>query len=76
MKSAKVRCWTVWSQSSGGKLNRLVVIAANLDDGKEISGYTIDKVIAGRKAWMFWDRYAEDASVKQDLMLTQQEKTR
>ena len=51
-------------------------MAANLDDGKEISGYTIDKVIAGRKAWMFWGRYAEDASVKQDLMLTQQEKTR
>lgn len=76
MKSAKVISRTTWSQTSRGNADMMGFVAANLDDDKEISGYTIDKVIAGRKAWMLWGRYAEDASVKQDLMLTQQEKTR
>lgn len=76
MKSSKPKCRTIWVKISVGMDNRVWSMAANLDDGQEISGYTIDTVIAGRKAWIFWGPYAEDASVEQDLMLTQQEKTR
>ena len=73
MKLSKSEDWTVWVKISGGMVKRLFSMAANLDDCQEISGDTIDTLIAGRKAWMFWGRYPKDVSVEQNLMLTQQE---
>ena len=76
MKSSRPKNRAILVKTSKGRDKKFLSMATSLENGQEISGYTIDTPIAGRKAWMFWGRYPEDASIKQDLMLTRQDKNR